>query len=209
MPWQDITIDFIEGLPKSGHKYVILVVIDRLTKYGHFLSLKHPYTPQDIDDLFLKEIYRLHGLPKTIVTDRDAIFTSQFWQKLFRSLGTKLNLSTSYHPQIDGQTERLNRCVETYLRAMTFSNPKQWIRWLPLTEWWYNTNHQTSLKTTPFQALYGFPPPQVPLGSLPYSTHTSVGSFLAQRQQMLQTLTKHKQGWSITQIRTYQIESWE
>lgn len=148
--WQDISLDFVEGLPNFGHKNAVLVVVDRLAKYGHFLALKHPYTAQDVSELFLKEIYRLHGLPRTIVSNRDVIFTSHFWQHLFKTLGTKLNMSTAYHPQSDGQTERLNRCMETYLRAMVFNNPKQWGKWLHSVEWWYNTNYHNSIKTTLF-----------------------------------------------------------
>lgn len=108
--------------------------------------------------MFLKEIYQLHGLPKSIVTERDSVFTSHFWQQLFKSMGTRLTMSTSYHPQI----ERLNRCLETYLRAMVSPQPKQWSKWLPLAEWWYNTNHHNALKVTPFEALYGYPLPQLP-----------------------------------------------
>lgn len=164
-----------------------------LTKYGHFIALKHPYTAKDIADLFLKEVHRLHGLPKTIVIDRDPIFTSQFWQQLFKSMGTKLTMSTSYHPQTDGQTKRLHRCLETYLRSMVFANPKLWLRWLPMVEWWYNTNHHTALKATPFEALYGFSPSQVPLGPLPYSTNTQEGACMAQRQHILQQLKENLQ----------------
>lgn len=172
-------MDFVEGLPSSGHRNAILVVVDRLTKYDHFLALKHPFTAQDVADLFLTEIYWRHGLPNTIVSDRDSVFTSQFWQRLFKSMGVKLHMSTSYHPQTDGQTERLNRCLESYLRAMVFSKPKQWVQWLPLVEWWYNTNHHSSLKTTRFQALYGFAPPQIPLGSLPQPAQSQVGACIA------------------------------
>lgn len=181
-------MDFIDGLPVSGHKNVVFVVVDRLTKYAHFLSLKHLYTAQDVADLFLREVYKLHGLPQSIVSDRDPVFTSQFWQTLFKSMGTQLKLSTSYYPQTDGQTERLNLCLESYLRAMTSNNPKQWTTWLPLAEWWYNTNHHTALNTTPFQALYGFPPPHIPLGPLPYPTQSQAGLYLTHRQQLLHSL---------------------
>ncbi|XP_060194892.1 uncharacterized protein LOC132624077 [Lycium barbarum] len=89
-PWQDIAMDFLERQPKSEHKDVILVVIDMLTKYGHILALKRPYSAHDVAALFLKEIYKLHGLPSSIVTDRDAAFISQFWQQMFKAMGTKL-----------------------------------------------------------------------------------------------------------------------
>lgn len=114
-------MDFIEGLPSSNQKNAILVVVDRLTKYGHFLALKHPYTSHDVTNIFQKEIYKLHSLPKTIVSDRDHIFTSHLWQHIFKAMGTKLTMSTAYHPQTDGESEILNRCLESYLKSMVFS----------------------------------------------------------------------------------------
>ena len=96
--WSDISMDFLEGLPLSKGKSVILVVVDRLSKYAHFLALSHPYTTFSVAQVFLDNIYKLHGLPASIVPDRDKIFVSHFWQKLFKLMGTKLKLSTSYHP---------------------------------------------------------------------------------------------------------------
>lgn len=106
--WTDLTMDFIEGLPKSDSYDTILVVVDRLTKVAHFLPLKHPLTAQQVARSFLDHIVKLHGVPNTIVTDHDRIFLSAFWKELFHLLGTKLISSTAYHPQTDGQTERVN-----------------------------------------------------------------------------------------------------
>ena len=100
---------FIEGLPKFKDFIVIFVVVDRLSKYAHFLTLSHLYSALTIAQLFFDNIYRLHGLPNNIVSDRDKIFISRFWQELFKLSGTQLKLSTSYHPQTDGQTKVVNQ----------------------------------------------------------------------------------------------------
>ena len=113
MAWQHITMDFIEGLPKSQGKEIILVVVDRLTKTAHFIPLSHPYTVHTVAQAFMDNIFKLHGPPSSIITDSDRIFTSGLWQKVFKALNVKLNLSTAYHPQSDGQTERVNQCLES------------------------------------------------------------------------------------------------
>lgn len=157
--WQEIGMDFIEGLPRSEGKNSIMVVIDRFSKYGHFISLTHPYTVATVARAFFDTVYKLHGLPEKIISDRDRIFTSELWKELFKMLGTKLLMSSAYHPQTDGQTERLNRCVENYLRCLCFQHSQKWHRWLAHAKWWYNTNFHTSPGTTPYQALYGRTPP--------------------------------------------------
>jgi hypothetical protein len=180
-------MDFIEGLPTSGGD-VILVVVDRLTKYAHFLPLNHPYSAQDVANLYMDNIFKLHGLPKVIVTDRDPIFTSSVWQSLFHGLKVELHLSSAYHPQTDGQTERVSQCLENYLRCMCFNGPKRWIHWLSLAEWWYNTSYHTSLNMTPFQALYGFAPPHVAEDVMPDCPNLSAQDQLRNRQVALQVI---------------------
>lgn len=101
-------MDFIEGLPKSQRYDSILVVVDKFTKYAHFVPLSHPYTALQVAQAYVDNIYKLHGLPKSIVSDRDRIFTSHVWRELFRLTDTQLMMSSSYHPQTDGQTERVN-----------------------------------------------------------------------------------------------------
>ncbi|WVZ09465.1 hypothetical protein V8G54_013995 [Vigna mungo] len=148
--WEEISMDFIVKLPKSHGFDTILVVVDRLSKYGHFIPVKHPYN---------QEVIRLHGIPMTIVRDRDSTFMSVFWKEIFRLHGTQLNMSTAYHLESDGQTEVLNRVLGTYLRCFSAEQPKIWSTVLPWAEYWYNTSYQGASKCTPFETMYGRPPP--------------------------------------------------
>jgi hypothetical protein len=102
--WRDISMDFIVGLPKSGNKSVIMVVVDRLAKCAYLCALQHPFTSSNVAQLFMDHIFKLHGMPHSIVSDRDRTFINNFWQELFILQGTQLHLNTAYHPQIDGQT---------------------------------------------------------------------------------------------------------
>ena len=122
--WEDISMDFIDGLPPSQGKTAILVVVDRLSKYAHFIPVAHPYIAVGIAQVFFDNIFKLHGMLKTIVCDRDSTFTSAFWTELFKLHGTCFNFSAAYHPQTDGQTEVVNRILEMYLCCFTSSKPK-------------------------------------------------------------------------------------
>jgi hypothetical protein len=157
--WEDIAMDFITGLPPSNGFTVIMVVVDRLTKYGHFFPLKSDYDSKKVAEVFMQNVVKLHGMPASIVSDRDKVFTSNFWKQLFKLQGTTLAMSSAYHPQSDGQSEALNKCLEMYLRCLTFDNPVQWSKALPWAEYWYNTSYQVSAAMTPFKALYGRDPP--------------------------------------------------
>ncbi|KAF2310230.1 hypothetical protein GH714_007321 [Hevea brasiliensis] len=134
--WDDIAMDFIDGLPSSGGKDSILVVIDRLSKYAHFLALSHPYSAKVIAEKFVDGIVKYHGMPRSIISDRDPIFMSHFWREFFKLSGTKLNMSSSYHPQTDGQSEVTNRCLEQYLRCFTSQQPRKWSNFLSWAEYW-------------------------------------------------------------------------
>ncbi|CAH9099513.1 unnamed protein product [Cuscuta epithymum] len=199
--WTDISLDFIGGLPRTMGKDTILVVVDRLTKYAHFLALGHPYTAKSVAELFIQEVVKLHGFPRTIVSDRDSLFLSSFWAELFKLAGTKLKYSTAYHPQTDGQTEVVNRYLETYLRCITGNRPKKWPQWLPWAEFWYNTNYHASLQTSPFKALYGHEPPTLILGDATRTAVEEVTKLTAERNEMIKEL---KQNLAMAQNRMKQ-----
>lgn len=153
--WQMISMDFIEGLLTYGHANCIMVIVDKFSKFAHFVALHHPYTAQKVAQAFLDNVFRLHDLPSTIISDHDPIFTSTFWRELFRLAQVTLAMSSAYHPQSDGQTKCVNQCLETYLRCFVHSCPRQWLKWLPLAEYWYNTIEHSTLGKSPFQVLYG------------------------------------------------------
>jgi hypothetical protein len=117
----------LKGLPTSNKQNVILVVVDRLTKYVHFVALAHPYTVARVATLFSHHVFKLLGMPSSIVSDRDTAFTSLFWEELFRQQGVDLALSSSYHPQSDGQTEVVNKKLGAILRAFAADKPNLWL----------------------------------------------------------------------------------
>jgi hypothetical protein len=131
-PWEEVSMDFITGLPKSEGKNVIMVVVDRLTKYTHFCALSHPFNASTVVATFINTVQKLWGIPKIIVSDRDPIFIGKFWTKLFSCLGTQLAHSSSYHPQSDGKTKIVNKCLEGYLQCFASDKQTQWVKWLPL-----------------------------------------------------------------------------
>ena len=156
--WDQISMDFVDGLPRSRRgNEGIWVIVDRLTKSAHFIPVKPTRTAASLAELYVKEIVRLHGVPSKIVSDRDPIFTSHFWEALQKEMGTSLSLSTAYHPQSDGQTERVNRILEDLLRACVLDFGGSWENYLHLVEFSYNNSYQASIGMAPFEALYGRP----------------------------------------------------
>ncbi|KAL0548854.1 hypothetical protein IC582_013330 [Cucumis melo] len=154
--WENVSMDFITGLPKTLRGFtVIWVVVDRLTKSAHFVPGKSTYTASKWAQLYMSEIVRLHGVPVSIVSDRDARFTSKFWKGLQTAMGTRLDFSTAFHPQTDGQTERLNQVLEDMLRACALEFPGSWDSHLHLMEFAYNNSYQATIGMAPFEALYG------------------------------------------------------
>jgi hypothetical protein len=154
--WEVVTMDFITGLPKTRKQHdSIMVVVDKLTKATHFISLRTTHKVEDVANIFMREITRLHDIPKTIVSDRDPKFTSNFWKGLVKGFKTNLNFSTTYHLESDGQTEWVNRVIEDILRMYVMDKPLKWEDYLHLVEFTYNNLYQASLKMSPFEALYG------------------------------------------------------
>nr|CAD39399.2 OSJNBb0089K24.9 [Oryza sativa Japonica Group] len=154
--WEEIGMDFITGLPRtsSGHDS-IWVIVDRLTKVAHFIPVRTTYSGGHLAELYMARIVCLHGVPKKIVSDRGSQFTSKFWKKLQEEMGSKLNFSTAYHPQTDGQTERVNQILEDMLRACVLDFGGSWDKNLPYAEFSYINSYQASLQMAPYEALYG------------------------------------------------------
>ena len=181
-------MDFIEGLPPSEGKNMILVVVDRLSKYAHFLALTHPFSAKIVANKFIESVVKLHGMLPFIISDRDPIFISNFWREFFKLSGTQLKLSLAYHPQTSGQFEVVNRCVEQYLRCFVHQQPRKWYSLLPWEEFWYNTTYHASTEMTPFQALYGRPPPMISHNQLGLSPVNEIDHKLGSRNDLLKQL---------------------
>ena len=156
--WTSISVDFTTELPESQGKTQIIVVVDRFTKMAQFMGLETNATPRDVADTFLKEVWKLHGHPSEIISDMEAKFSGEFWESLCKSLGIKRKMSTVYHPQTDGQTERTNQVLEGYLRNFVNNDQNDWYQLLPLAEYAYNNSKASAHKLTPFFANYGFHP---------------------------------------------------
>jgi hypothetical protein len=154
--WDKIGMDFITGLPKTRSGYdPISVVVDRLTKVAHFILVKTTYTSAKLAKIYMNKIVCLHGVPKRIVSDRATQFTLHFLRQLHESLGTRLEFSTTFHPQTDGQTERVNQMLEDMLRACALDYGSRWDANLPYAEFSYNNSYQSSIEMSSFEALYG------------------------------------------------------
>ena len=148
-------MDFVVGLPMTGRKHdSVWVVVDLLTKSAHFLPVRINYSLAKLAEIYIRKIVHLHGIPISIISDRDLRFTSRFWGKLQEALGTRLNFSTSFHPQTDGQSERVIQVLEDMLRSCVINYESSWDRHIPLVEFVYNNSFQSSIGMAPYEALY-------------------------------------------------------
>ncbi|GKE13981.1 putative reverse transcriptase domain-containing protein [Tanacetum coccineum] len=154
--WERISMDFITKLLRTSSRYdSIWVIVDRLTKSVHFIPMNEKYKMEKLTRLYLKEIVCRHGVPVSIILDRDPRFASRFWRSLQKSLGTNLDMSTAYHPETDGQSERTIQTLEDMFCACMIDFGSDWDKHLPLVEFSYNNSYHTSIKAAPFESLYG------------------------------------------------------
>ncbi|GJU26480.1 reverse transcriptase domain-containing protein [Tanacetum coccineum] len=154
--WDNITMDFVTKLPKSSQGYdTIWVIVDRLTKSAIFMPMREMDPMDKLARMYLKEVVTKHGIPISIIYDRDPRFASNFWKSLQKALGTSLDMSTAYHPQTDGQSERTIQTLEDMLRACVIDFGNGWVKHLPLVKFSYNNSYHASIKAAPFEALYG------------------------------------------------------
>jgi hypothetical protein len=180
--WTDIDLDFVEALPRVGGKSVILIVVDRFSKYCHFILLAHPYSAGSVAQTFFSEIVRIHGIPQSMVSDRDPVFTSTFWQELMKLSGAKLHMTSAFHPQSDDQTEAANKVIVMYVWCFTGDRPKQWLPW---AEYVYNMAYQSSLRDTPFKVVYGRDPPSIWFYEPGETRVADVAKTMAAREELL------------------------
>ena len=153
--WDNITMDFVSGFSLMQQKHdSVWVIVDRLTKSAHFILVRIDYSVDRLAELYVNDIVRLHGVSLFIVSDRDPRFTSRFWKELQSALGTRLNFSTTFHPQTDEQSERLIQVLEDMLRGCVMEFTRSWDRYIPLMEFSYNNSYQSSIGMAPYEALY-------------------------------------------------------
>jgi len=189
--WEMVSLDFVEGLHRSGNSDTILVVVDKYSKFAHFIPLHHPFTALSVAKAFLDHVYKLHGLPSSLDSDRDRVFTSNLWKELFALAGVQLRMSSAYHPQTDGQTERVNQCMETYLRCFVHACPTKWSSWLSLAEFWYNTSSHSALGRSPFEVLYGHSPRHFGIVSASACAASDLSDWLREREVMQNLVRQH------------------
>ena len=156
--WEHVTMDFVTHLPRTQQKHdAVWVIVNRLMKSAHFLAVRMTFTLERFCQLYIREIVRLHGVPVSIVSDRDPRFREHFWKSFQKAMGTRLTMSTAFHPQTDDQSERTIQVLEDMLRACFLDHKGSWEEHLPLVEFAYNNSYQVSIQMAPYEALYGRP----------------------------------------------------
>jgi hypothetical protein len=192
--WESVSMDLITALPKTrAGKDAIVVFVDRLTKMTHFSAITTDIGAQELAEVFLDTVVKHHGVPRTIVSDRDPRFTSKFWQAAMTKMGTALKMSTAFHPQTDGQTERMNRVLEDMLRNYVDPRQDDWDMHLPLAEFAVNNSVNQSTKTTPFYLNYG-EHPRTPLDiALRQETNPAAKSLCERVQENIKVARQHLQ----------------
>ena len=198
--WEDISMDFVTGLRTSRGHDAIWVIVDRLTKTARFLPIKETWPVSKLVEVFLNQIIRLHGVPKTIVSDRDGRFTSRFWQQVHEALGTRLHFTTAYHPQSDGQSERTIQTLEDMLRSCVLDWGGHWSDHLGLVEFAYNNSWHSSIQMALFEALYGrkcktplcWDDPSDVVGERPQMIEETIGKVALIRERMLAAQSRQK-----------------
>nr|GFC74327.1 reverse transcriptase domain-containing protein [Tanacetum cinerariifolium] len=154
--WDNITMEFVTKIPKSSQGYdSIWVIVYRLTKSAIFTPIRETDPMDKLAKIYLKEVITRHGIPVSIISDRDPRFASKFWRSIQNTLGTRLDMSIAYHPETDGQSERTTQTLEDMLRACAIDFGKGWVNHLPLVEFSYNNSYHATIKVAPFEALYG------------------------------------------------------
>ncbi|KAF8694327.1 hypothetical protein RHS03_08208, partial [Rhizoctonia solani] len=181
-PWQHVSYDMIVDLPKDGSHDSILVIVDSFTKYGIFVKCSKKLKAPELAELFLEHVWKRHGMPEKTISNRGRVFNNKFLRALYKRLGIDPHFSLAYHPQSDGQTERINPSIEHFLRAYSGVNQRDWTKWLPMAEFAYNNAVHSSTGKTPFKALYGWEPTLTP---------SNVPTDVPEADDLAQTMEAH------------------
>uniref|UniRef100_A0A3Q2EG98 Gypsy retrotransposon integrase-like protein 1 n=1 Tax=Cyprinodon variegatus TaxID=28743 RepID=A0A3Q2EG98_CYPVA len=192
-PWSDIALDFVTGLPPSQGMTTILTVVDCFSKACHLIPLRKLPSALQTAQLLVKHVFRLHGIPQDILSDRGPQFISRVWKEFARALGARYTLTSGYHPQTNGQTERLNQELETALRCLTSNNPSDWSKYLPWVEYAHNSHISTATGRSPFEVSLGYQPPLLPEDNRQIAVPTVNHHILRCRQFWNQTIQALRQ----------------
>lgn len=184
-PWESVSLDFISNLPKVGDLSTILVIVDRFSKYTTFIPAPKYCSAEEAARLFFKHIVKYWGVPQSIVSDRDSRFTGTFWSELFKLLGLSLDMSSSYHPQTNGQTERFNGLLEEYLRHFVNANQRNWVQLLDVAQFCFNSQKSSSTNKSPFEIV---------TGQQPLMPHTVDGPYTGKSPRAYNFTKEWKQG---------------